>query len=71
MDRYSITEIIQYYMEIIMPDFIWQWEKGSKKFFTKKIVVVKKAVREGCVVKCINTPPRILNHENYDERKKK
>ena len=53
-----------------MPDFIWQWEKGNKKFFTKKIVVVKKAVKEGCLVKCVDIPSRILNHENYNEHKK-
>ena len=53
-----------------MPGFIWHWIKGNRKFFTKKMEVVKKAIKEGCLVTRLKTPSRIISHKKNTKRGK-
>ena len=51
-----------------MSGFIWHWIKGNRKFFTKKMEVVKKAMNEGCLVTCLKTPSRNISHNKKIKR---
>jgi len=43
-----------------MYEFIWHWNKGNKKIYTRKIDVAERAMREGFLVMGIKEKPRIF-----------
>ena len=42
-----------------MYEFIWQWNKGDKKIFTRNIDIAERAMKEGFLVMGIREKPRI------------
>jgi len=43
-----------------MYEFIWQWNKGTKKIYTRNIDVAERAMKEGFLVMGIREKPRIF-----------
>jgi len=45
-----------------MSDFIWYWNKGNKKVFTKNTEVAEKAMRDGIFVMGKKIKPNIIRY---------
>jgi hypothetical protein len=45
-----------------MDDFIWQWNKGSAKFYTRDSTVAEEAMRSGMLVIGKKLQPRIMRY---------
>ena len=45
-----------------MSDFIWQWNKGNSKVYTRRTDVAEKAMKEGLLVMGVQLKPRIMKY---------
>jgi len=45
-----------------MTEFIWCWNKGTKKVFTKNTEVAEKAMKEGMLVMGMKVKPKITKY---------
>ena len=45
-----------------MSEFIWYWNKGNKKIFTKNIDVAEKAMKEGNFIMGMKIKPKTIKY---------
>jgi len=45
-----------------MAEFIWQWTKGERKIYTRRVDVAEKAMKEGFLVMGIKEKPHIFRN---------
>ena len=46
----------------IMSEFIWYWNKGNKKIYTKNTDVAEKAMKEGNLIMGMKIKPKIIKY---------
>jgi hypothetical protein len=45
-----------------MSEFIWHWNKGNKKIYTRRIDIAEKAMNEGTLVMGVRIKPNVLKY---------
>ena len=45
-----------------MSDFIWQWNKGNSKIYTRRTDVAEEAMKEGLLVMGVQLKPHIMKY---------
>jgi hypothetical protein len=45
-----------------MSEFIWYWNKGNKKIYTKNTDVAEKAMKEGNLIMGMKIKPKIIKY---------
>ncbi len=45
-----------------MSEFIWYWQKGNSKVYTKKTEVAEKAMKEGMLVMGMKSKPIVIKY---------
>ncbi|MBU0496412.1 MAG: hypothetical protein KKC68_09600 [Candidatus Thermoplasmatota archaeon] len=45
-----------------MYEFVWHWNSGDKKIFTRKTEVAEKAMKDGFIVMGVRLKPSIMRY---------